>query len=378
LPLRGGGKRAFSAVQTTDSGLYDSFAQKKMGRGLTSCYDGHVHTRASDGWLSPDRLAFHAYSHEMRIVVCDHYTLQGAIEARAELSKLNETFGMRTGAEIICGIEFSVDTGREIRPLRKMHLLGVGIDPGSRPLARWLGSFKRSREGDIDHALKVKSEMEDMGFIFDASTGKRLFVFRNVYRALIRSIDWDINCRQIKRHLGISVYERRGRSRSKRKRRLTTMLVTALRKRFGDFKSSKPCLAEAVEMIRRARGATVMPHPLTTHRGLARVCDRDALRFLQRIASYGIDAVEAFHPAHAIERADRLSKLALRADLAATAGSDAHTGPQMIGRFMRGAPPAAKPIQGKLQGLLFRQGQNLPSHGLIPLPTLCTAPKSHF
>ena len=96
--------------------------------------DLHVHTCASDGSETPERvLELAAEAHMTAIAITDHDNTNGLAAAMAA--------GTRVGVEVIPGIELSADyKGIEI------HILGYFIDPNAESLGDLLETALENRE----------------------------------------------------------------------------------------------------------------------------------------------------------------------------------------------------------------------------------------
>ncbi len=329
--------RKIHSIDTDGTGCFYRFIETSLYKGLISMYDGQVHTTASDGFRTPKELAFEVFERNMKVTVTDHYSVDGAVESIEELYKIKRIFGDNE-SEIVSGIEFSARIDKkEFMGATKIHVLGVGVETKSRHLRRWVDGFDDIRLKDIRHAVEVKAQLEARGFVFDENTEARLGVYRNVYKALARSIYSDKNTVLLRKTFGLTFNERRQRYESKKKRRLKIerMIVESLRERFGDFSANKPPLREAVEMIKKSGGIVVLPHIVSSHPKTAHMCMQDLEDFFLVFKAAGFDAIEAYHPSHRIDVADRIAKAAQNAGLFVTGGSDAHRKDEKLGVFTR-------------------------------------------
>ncbi|MBU0762037.1 MAG: hypothetical protein KKD39_03345, partial [Candidatus Altiarchaeota archaeon] len=280
-------------------------------------------------------LAFEVFEKNMKVAVTDHYSLAGVRESIEELYKIKKIFG-ENDSEIVSGIEFSARIEKkDFMGVKKIHVLGVGVDTQSRHLRRWVDSFDDTRLKDINYALEIKEELESKGFMFDPNTDERLQVYRNVYKALARSMYSEKNTVVMRRVFGVSMNERRDRYKSKKKRRLRIekSIVESMRERYGDFNANKPCLREAVEIIKKSGGVVILPHIVSSNPKTAYLGLEELTCLFRTFGQYGVDAIEAYHPAHRIDVADKIAKAVEKAGLYVTGGSDAHHREQKIGCF---------------------------------------------
>lgn len=101
---------------------------------MSAQYDLHTHSTASDGTLTPTELVGRA--HELGISVLaltDHDTTEGLDEAAVAAAKV--------GLQLIPGIELSVTWNKQV-----IHIVGLGIDPGSSELVSGLKTLRKFRQ----------------------------------------------------------------------------------------------------------------------------------------------------------------------------------------------------------------------------------------
>jgi 3',5'-nucleoside bisphosphate phosphatase len=111
-------------------------------------YDLHNHSTASDGLLSPTQLIELGASHGVQaMALTDHDTVDGLEEA-AEAAR-------KCGIRFVPGVEISVSWGETT-----VHVVGLGIDPGSRVLADGLLSV---RGGRLGRAKGMAARLEALG-----------------------------------------------------------------------------------------------------------------------------------------------------------------------------------------------------------------------
>lgn len=329
--------RYVHSILTDDLGCFSDFKKSALTPAIQCLFDGHVHTTASDGERTPRKLAEEVHNHGLKVVVSDHYSLNGAREAIRHLEKINQAGDGVYRGEIICGIEFTTSL-REygLKNLHKTHILGVGIDQDDKKINGWLDRFDKNRKSDIQHVKKIIASLEKESITVDEGIYGRLRIYRNVYKSVARSIMTLENAKGI-RHLMDIKLELKKHRKNKRKKRLSMekKIISYLRNSYGDFRARKPCLEEAVEMIAAAGGVAVIPHLFATQPRLKHAPKKDLVNLLHTFRSLGVHGIEAYHPGHRLEHAKKLSRAAKAAGLMVCGGSDAHASIQPIGCFIR-------------------------------------------
>jgi predicted metal-dependent phosphoesterase TrpH len=112
-------------------------------------FDLHNHSTASDGLLTPTQLVELGARHGVQaMALTDHDTVDGLEEA-ADAAR-------RLGIGFVTGVEVSVSWGETT-----VHVVGLGIDPGSRVLAEGLSSI---RDGRLGRARRMAGALEALGF----------------------------------------------------------------------------------------------------------------------------------------------------------------------------------------------------------------------
>ena len=111
-------------------------------------YDLHNHSTASDGLMSPTQLIELGASHGVQaMALTDHDTIDGLEEAAGAAGK--------AGIRFVTGVEISVSWGETT-----VHVVGLGIDPGSAVLVEGLRSI---REGRLGRAKRMAQALEALG-----------------------------------------------------------------------------------------------------------------------------------------------------------------------------------------------------------------------
>lgn len=270
--------------------------------------DLHVHSRCSDGLLSPAEVVAAAYASGTKLIaLTDHDTLAGLPEAH--------TAGAAHGVTVVPGIELSCALeGTSI------HVLGYSFDPGCEALRAVLDRRSVERRGRI---AGMVSRLADLGLSVDLdevlaeatgpSVGRPHLARVMVRRGLVGSFD-----EAFRRYLfrGGPAY----------------------------VPGNSLGASEAIDLLHQAGGVAVLAHP--------GVEDLDAR--LPEIAAIGIDGIEVFHADHGSDAVRRYGDWAARQGLFATGGSDFHGSGRHGGRKI-GVPGLAEEVWGKVEEAAARR-----------------------
>ena len=251
---------------------------KKMNR-----IDLHTHSSYSDGSLSPRQLVQLAKKRRLRaIALTDHDTVAGVEEALQA--------GNELGVEVVPGVEISA----QYTP-GTMHILGYYIRASHRELQ---GALKKLQQARAARNPKIIERLQALGLelttteVLDLSAGQvgRPHIARAlVNRGYVSSIDEAFE-RYLKK--GAIAYVEKFRFPPE----------------------------EAIAIIRRAGGISVLAHPFTL--GMAK---SDELSQLVRgLRKMGLEGIEVFYPNHTEEMAVIYEDVAKRLGLICTGGSDFH------------------------------------------------------
>lgn len=247
-------------------------------------FDLHLHTTASDGTMSPAKLVRYAKEKGLRVIaITDHDTIEGLPEGIRE--------GNRLGLEVIPGVELSADT-----PKGTMHLLGYYIDPASPELADKLRILQQAR---MERNLKMVERLRALGMAIELSEvkaapehgqiGRPHFAYTMVQKGYAQNIQDAFD-----RYLG------KGRPAYVEKFRFAP--------------------AEAMHVIRKAGGITVLAHPFTLKQ--AEPVDCEAL--IRELKAKGLDGIEVYYPEHSDGQKRLYRDIAKKYGLVISAGSDFH------------------------------------------------------
>ncbi len=240
--------------------------------------DLHIHTTASDGLMSPEKVVRWASSKRLTAIgITDHDTVKGIGPAVKAASGY--------GVEIVPGIELSTLFEEE-----EIHVLGYFIDYKSQWLADTLKKIQNSR---YERAGKIVGKLNDMGI--------------------------DITLEEVK---GIADDGAMGRPHIARAM-IDKGYISNIREAFAEYigkdrpayvERYKLTCKEAIDMIEKLGGISVLAHP-----GLIKNKDK-----IGKIIDLGIDGIEVYHSKHDDETVKNILAVAHSRNLLITGGSDCH------------------------------------------------------
>jgi predicted metal-dependent phosphoesterase TrpH len=278
--------------------------------------DLHVHSTASDGTLSPADLVDLAVERGLAVLaLADHDTLEGLEEASGRASG--------TGLPFVPALEISVD------------LTGGGS-------AHMLGYFPSTPLPEL--------LLEESPLVMALETVKRGREERNP-RILekLRSMGMDISLEEVRKVSGPGVVGRphiaevllREGHVSTRNEAFERFLA---RGRPAYVERTRLYALKAIDLIRGAGGLPVLAHP-----GLMKRTDRELEALVRSLRDNGLRGIEAYYPAHPLSTTDWLVRLALKAGLLVTGGTDFH------GRSETDVPPGGDSERFSLDTELIRE-----------------------
>lgn len=243
--------------------------------------DLHLHSSASDGCYSPERLVDKVFASDVNVFsLTDHDTVDGLPAARKRAKEL--------GFSMINGIELSVGGDKEI------HLLGYGIDHNSDEIKAFCDNKKIERTQRIKKIISILRENHiDIDFDEVALLADGTLSRSHVARILLQ-----------KRY------------------------VTSIKDAFTRYLQPGRCahvsrqeisVEQACQMLRRAGGVPVLAHP-----GLLQVGSTLLEALLREWKAVGLAGVEVFHPSHQGNHVVQLLHLARKEEFIVTGGSDFH------------------------------------------------------
>lgn len=245
--------------------------------------DLHLHTDFSDGNWSPAELVEHCVSIKLRhIAVTDHDTVYGINEAQdAAQGRL----------EIIPGVEVNTVSQRPDGTSEDIHILGYFIDPSNSALSRLLS---RQRDARSDHARRCVDRVASTGIpiTFD-------MVMRHTGRGGIG-----------KMHLTQAIIEAQGAGDAGE-------AYDRYLARTSPYYEKRASVSpeEAIAAIRDAGGIPSIAHP---GKG------EHMFDLILRLKEHGLQAIEAYHRMHSVNRVKQYIRFANRNGMLVTGGSDCH------------------------------------------------------
>jgi predicted metal-dependent phosphoesterase TrpH len=243
--------------------------------------DLHMHTTASDGTCTPERLVERAWHAGIRTMsVTDHDTMAGVAPACAAAA----AYGM----VVIPGIEITaVDDGRDV------HVLAYFVSDDAAGLQELLGSQRSNR---VERAKEIADRLAALGAPIDvaplldsaAGRGGKALARPQIARALVAAGHASSVGDAFDRYLGED-----GPA-------------------YVPHCGASP--ADVVELVSAAGGIVSLAHPGTLRKD----------HLIPRLVEAGLDAIEAYHSSHDAATEAHYLALARRYGTAVTGGSDFH------------------------------------------------------
>ncbi len=252
---------------------------------MSNLVDLHLHSLFSDGVLTPTQLVAEAAAIGLRaIALADHDNVDGIPEALAA--------GLEQGVEVITAVELSVIW----EDLNDIHLLGYAFDHENAALQRALGEFRDFRAGRSERILSNINQRL-------VAEGRRPLAFKDVRERAGGTIG--------RPHIGQAL--------------LAAGYVSDMEGAFVRY--LVPCnepkryfpLQEAIDLIHKAGGCTVLAHPVFINVSEARLAE-----LLDDFIAAGLDGLEAHCSGTGNDGVDRYITMARRKNLIVTGGSDFH------------------------------------------------------
>ncbi len=243
-------------------------------------FDLHLHTTASDGTDTPQRLVELAAQKGFKVIaITDHDTMRGVSEAQQA--------GRKLGVRVISGVEISAGGDTEV------HVLGYAIQH-SEKLVEVLERMREQRSRRMEkmvaklNAIGLSIDLERVTGLAEESVGRSHLARVLVEDRVVRDTREAFN-----------KYLSPGRP--------------------GYVAREKLTLAQAVELIASAGGIPVIAHPGQNHGDMFWMKERFAA-----LKDVGLMGIEAYHMAHSQQQAMSFARMAKELGLLVTGGSDYH------------------------------------------------------
>ena len=239
--------------------------------------DLHLHTLFSDGASSPAELIEEARKQSLSCIsIVDHDTILG-IEPALEYAQGRDV-------EVIPGIELTAEYNNQ-----EIHILGYLIDYKDEHLSEKLEILKQNR---IERVYKITEKLKAMGLTLAPDKVFALACCGTVGRMHV--------------------------ARAMVNEGLVGSESEAFKRYIGDNSRAYVCgfrfsPAEAIGLIRKVGGITVLAHPF---------CVKDELTM--HLIDLGLDGIEVYYPEHNQAATNLYLELARKHDLLITGGSDYH------------------------------------------------------
>lgn len=251
-----------------------------MMRGI----DLHTHTTASDGIYTPKELIELAVSKNIvALAITDHDTVDGLKEGVDYARMINYN--------LISGIEFSIDYSGG-----SFHLLGLYIDHKNPELLHTIDRLQRLREWRANRIVEI---LRDHGIMiaFDEVRNEAMggtIGKPHIARVMVR-MGYCKDIREVFRN-----YMNRGQP--------------------GYVKRERISLEEAISVIGKSGGITIIAHPISLNFG-------SFIEFecrMERYKGLGIEGIEVYSSMHNMEEVREFHRIARKYDLLISGGSDFH------------------------------------------------------
>ena len=247
--------------------------------------DLHTHSTASDGQYHPAEVVEYAARAGLNaIALTDHDTVDGLPEALDA--------GRRFPVRVIRGVEFSA------AEYPCLHILGYAFNPDS-PVLNAL--CLRLREGRAQRQKRILDYLHSRGIplteeqvLQNRDRASTVLSRPHFARVMVRYGYAESVADAFARYLGTEEFMR-------------------------TVERPKPSARECVETIRNAGGHVSLAHPCQLE-----LADEALCELVEKLVSYGLEAVECFYPQHTPAQVHFYRELAARYDLHITGGSYFH------------------------------------------------------
>lgn len=263
--------------------------------------DLHLHTSASDGVLSPEKVIENALRLDLKaIAITDHDTIDGYTEA---LYSVDGDI-----LEAVPGVELS-----GFYKDADIHILGYYIDYENPEFVKKIRKFKEAR---YERGESMVAKLNDLGINLSMDTvkgiaGKSSLGRPHVADALLKEEFVQTYDEAFARYLGYHAPAY-----------VPKDILT---------------VSEAIDLIHLIRGVAVLAHPGTLRKD----------EFIPELVEMGLDGIEAYHSQHSKNDVTKYKNMAKKYDVIYTGGSDCH-GPRK-GRILMGSQRVPYSVLEKLK-----------------------------
>lgn len=248
--------------------------------------DFHIHTRASDGLLSPEEVVKTACAAGLGIIaVTDHDTVFNTLEVGACCEKYN--------IKSVPGVEISAYDGTV-----KTHTLGYGFDLENPRFKTFLNNMLTGSELRLKDILE-KLDKEGVYLTYEEISAERISKLTPVHAMHIGRAG-------VKRGYANNPFD------------FYKKFLMPGSPAFSDI--CRPTPEEAIKAITEAGGIAVLAHP-----GRIYLNKNDLRALIERLAAAGLKGIEAVYSTHTVNETAYFKEIAEDLGLYVTGGSDSHS-----------------------------------------------------
>lgn len=260
--------------------------------------DLHIHTKMSDGFLSPKEVIDEAYKNEVSFIsICDHDTIEAYNEELFSYAK-------NKNIKLIPGVEISTKTNKA-----GIHILGYNYDLNNDEMKESLYKIRNARHVYLH---KVARKLNELGYVVNEQALDKIDAVTKAHIAL------DIVSNKENEKLLLKEF---GYIPSKGEFIETIMNENCI----AYVKKETVTPKEAAKIIRKANGKVVLAHPVAyVHED--NFTDKDILEIVNEIKPDGIEAnyIYVDRNGNIIDETKKWNKFAKENNLFVTVGSDFH------------------------------------------------------
>lgn len=256
---------------------------------MSSFIDLHIHSKYSDGSLSPKEILDIADKTNISMIsITDHDTIDNLKDLKLEIHNF-QNIKCVPAVEIS---SFFIDRKQE---KKLIHILGYGIDEDNEDLMTLLEYLKNSRtkinEEYIKNLLFTFKQLEESD-LYDVDCSRYFRLAREIIRQLsIAGVDEELII-DVKRHC---------------------------RKELPQYVNYDIEASEVIKAINKAGGIAVIAHPT-----IYKLRDIEIKRMIKQLIGYGIEGIETNYSEMTKDEMEKLNMMAKSYGLLSSVGSDFH------------------------------------------------------